>query len=190
VILKRFKNNLYFCKLSKQKKIKMKKISILLLAILVNFGFTACNTNAAEDKGKNEVKASASTKTETSGSVIYLNEESFRKLVWNYNQNPQEWLYEGNLPAVIDFYADWCGPCKRVAPIMDKLAKDYNGKVKIYKVDTDANRELSSVFGIRSIPSVLFIPQNGKPAMQAGAMQEEQYKQIIEEFVLGNKLEK
>ena len=168
----------------------MKKISILLLAILVNFGFTACNTNAAEDKGKNEVKASASTKTETSGSVIYLNEESFRKLVWNYNQNPQEWLYEGNLPAVIDFYADWCGPCKRVAPIMDKLAKDYNGKVKIYKVDTDANRELSSVFGIRSIPSVLFIPQNGKPAMQAGAMQEEQYKQIIEEFVLGNKLEK
>jgi thioredoxin len=165
----------------------MKKFGILFLAVTLNLGFSACNSNAAEkNEGEKSNEKVAST-SENSGSVVYLNEESFRKLVWNYNQNPQEWIYEGELPAVIDFYADWCGPCKRVAPIMDKLAKDYHGKVKIYKVDTDANRELSSVFGIRSIPSVLFIPKNGKPAMQAGAMQEEQYKQIIEEFVLGHK---
>jgi len=167
----------------------MKKLGILLLALSLNIGFIACDTNAAEKSSAPEAgeKSVSTTSTELSGKVIYLTEESFRQLVWDYNQNPQDWVYEGELPAIIDFYADWCGPCKRVAPIMDQLAKDYNGSVIIYKVDTDANRELSSVFGIRSIPSVLFIPKNGKPAMQPGALQEEQYKQIIEDFVLGNK---
>jgi thioredoxin len=168
----------------------MKKLGILLLAVVLNVGFAACDSNAAEKESKKEKSGeekSAPAISENTATVIYLNKESFQKLVWNYTQNAQDWVYEGSLPAVIDFYADWCGPCKRVAPIMEKLAKEYNGRVVIYKVDTDANQELSSVFGIRSIPSVLFIPKNGKPAMQAGAMQEEQYKQIIEEFVLGNK---
>ncbi len=169
----------------------MKKTGIFLIALTLNLWFTSCNTNAAEKATSTEKENNAETLAisddKASSSVIYLNEESFRQLVWNYNKNPQDWVYEGELPAVIDFYADWCGPCKRVAPIMEKLAKEYNGKVVIYKVDTDANRELSSVFGIRSIPSVLFIPKNGKPAMQPGAMQEEQYKEIIEDFVLGNK---
>ncbi|HAG17251.1 MAG TPA: thioredoxin [Bacteroidales bacterium] len=168
----------------------MKKIGILLLAVVLNVGFAACNSNAAEKESTTEKtvnEKSAPAESANTATVIYLNKESFQKLVWNYTQNAQDWVYEGSLPAVIDFYADWCGPCKRVAPIMEKLAKEYKGRVVIYKVDTDANQELSSVFGIRSIPSVLFIPKNGKPAMQAGAMQEEQYKQIIEEFVLGNK---
>jgi len=167
----------------------MRKLGIFVLVILLNLGLSACDSSAAGKSSTSEdtEKALDATDAKSEGTVVYLNEESFRNLVWNYNTNPQDWVYEGELPAVIDFYADWCGPCKRVAPIMDKLAKDYNGKVIIYKVDTDANRELSSVFGIRSIPSVLFIPKNGKPAMQPGAMQEEQYKQIIEEFVLGNK---
>jgi thioredoxin len=170
-------------------KLRMKKLGIIILALTISLGFIACDTNAAEKSStvENEKKTTESAVNEVGGNVIYLNEDSFRKLVWNYDNNPEDWVYEGDLPAVIDFYADWCGPCKRVAPIMDKLAKDYNGKVIIYKVDTDANRELSTVFGIRSIPSVLFIPKDGKPAMQPGAMQEQQYKQIIEEFVLGNK---
>lgn len=167
----------------------MKKIGILLVALTMNLGFMACNSTAAEKAGDDTAKATEKTTANAEGSVIYLNEASFRELVWDYNKNPQEWVYAGELPAVIDFYADWCGPCKRVAPIMEKLAKEYQGQVKIYKVDTDANRELSAVFGIRSIPSVLFIPKDGgRPAMQAGAMQEEQYKQIINEFVLGNKV--
>jgi len=172
------------------KQIRMKKIGILLLAVVLNLGFISCDSNAAEKttSTENKDKTAVAAEKETAGNIVYLNEESFRQLVWNYNQNSQDWVYEGELPAVIDFYADWCGPCKRVAPIMEKLANDYHGQVIIYKVDTDANRELSSVFGIRSIPSVLFIPKNGKPAMQPGAMQEEQYKQIIEEFVLGNKV--
>ncbi|MBN2237943.1 MAG: thioredoxin [Bacteroidales bacterium] len=165
----------------------MKKTGILIFALLVNLSFSACNSNAAEKSNgeKNQAKTETSAKSEAA--VIYLNETSFRDLVWDYNQNPDAWVYNGELPAVIDFYADWCGPCKRVAPIMEDLAKEYQGKVVIYKVDTDANRELSAVFGIRSIPSVMFIPKSGKPAMQAGAMQAEQYKKIIEEFVLGNK---
>lgn len=165
----------------------MKKIGILLLAVVLNVGFASCNSNAAEKESTTVSEKAAPAESANTATVIYLNKESFQKLVWNYTQNAQDWVYEGSLPAVIDFYADWCGPCKRVAPIMEKLAKEYNGRVVIYKVDTDANQELSSVFGIRSIPSVLFIPKNGKPAMQAGAMQEDQYKQIIEEFVLGNK---
>jgi thioredoxin len=167
----------------------MRKLGIFVLALSLNLGLSACDSNAAEktSTAEDKEKVAVATDTKSEGAVVYLTEESFRNLVWDYNTNSQDWVYEGELPAVIDFYADWCGPCKRVAPIMDKLAKDYNGKVIIYKVDTDANRELSSVFGIRSIPSVLFIPKNGKPAMQPGAMQEEQYKQIIEEFVLGNK---
>lgn len=167
--------------------IRMRKLGIFILALSINLGFSACDSNAAENSSTTEDTEKVATDTKSEGTVVYLTEESFRNLVWNYNANPQDWVYEGELPAVIDFYADWCGPCKRVAPIMDNLAKEYEGKVIIYKVDTDANRELSSVFGIRSIPSVLFIPKNGKPAMQPGAMQEEQYKQIIEEFVLGNK---
>ncbi len=167
----------------------MRKLGIFVLALSLNLGLSACDSNAAEKSTTTEdtEKVVDATDTKSEGTVVYLTEESFRNLVWDYNTNSQDWVYEGELPAVIDFYADWCGPCKRVAPIMEKLAKDYNGKVIIYKVDTDANRELSSVFGIRSIPSVLFIPKNGKPAMQPGAMQEAQYKQIIEEFVLGNK---
>lgn len=168
----------------------MRRLGIFVLALSLNLGLTACDSNAVEKSTtpENEEKSIVAEENNTEASVVYLNEESFRNLVWNYNKNPEDWVYEGELPAVIDFYADWCGPCKRVAPIMDKLAKEYAGKVIIYKVDTDANRELSSVFGIRSIPSVLFIPKNGKPAMQPDAMQEEQYKQIIEEFVLGNKI--
>jgi thioredoxin len=165
----------------------MKKSGILLFVILLSMSLTSCNSEAAEKKTTDEKAVATKVDNEDQEAVIYLNEANFRKLVWNYQENPQEWVYTGELPAVIDFYAVWCGPCKRVAPIMEKLAKEYKGRVAIYKVDTDQSRELSSVFGIRSIPSVLFIPKNGKPAMQPGAMQEEQYRSIIEEFVLGNK---
>ncbi len=165
----------------------MKKSGILLFVILLSMSLTSCNSEAAEKKTTDEKAVAVKDDNQDQEAVIYLNEADFRKLVWNYQENPQEWVYSGELPAVIDFYAVWCGPCKRVAPIMEKLAKEYKGRVAIYKVDTDQSREVSSVFGIRSIPSVLFIPKNGKPAMQPGAMQEEQYRSIIEEFVLGNK---
>ena len=168
----------------------MKKVGILALASLFIFTGMSCDSTAAEKSNKSD-KEVMDTKTVNpspiEGKVIVLDEAAFKEKVWNYDANPQEWKFEGDLPAVVDFYADWCGPCKRVAPIMEKLAEEYNGKIVIYKVNTDHNRELSAVFGIKSIPSILFIPKKGQPAMQAGAMQESQYRDIFEDFVLGNK---
>ena len=90
--------------------------------------------------------------------TIHLTKEEFLKKVANYEANPTEWKYLGDKPCIIDFYADWCGPCKMVAPILDELAKEYSDKIYIYKVDTEAERELASAFGIRSIPTMIFIP--------------------------------
>ena len=88
--------------------------------------------------------------------------------VFNYEEN-KEWKFEGDKPCIIDFYADWCGPCKMVAPILEELSEEYKGKVDIYKVDTEVEQELSAAFGIRSIPSMLFVPQDEQPQMAQGA---------------------
>ena len=116
-----------------------------------------------------------------------LTEETFKQKVFNYEKNTEEWIFEGDKPAIIDFYADWCRPCRLVAPIMDELANEYKDQIYVYKVDTEKQRELSRIFGIRSIPAVLFVPMNGKPQMSTGALPKESYKQVIDEFLLGNK---
>lgn len=121
------------------------------------------------------------------GKVIHLTSAEFKQKVFNWEKNPDTWKYEGKLPCIVDFYADWCRPCKLVAPIMDELAEKYKGKIVIYKVNTDKEREVSSVFGIRSIPSVLFCPMEGKPQMATGALPKETYEQVINEFLLGKK---
>jgi thioredoxin 1 len=115
--------------------------------------------------------------------TVKLTTEDFKSKVFNYVTD-KEWNYKGTLPAIIDFYADWCGPCKMVAPILEELANDYEGKIVIYKVDTEAEQELSAVFGIRSIPSFLFIPSTGLPMMQPGALPKNIFKQVIEEQLL------
>lgn len=114
----------------------------------------------------------------------YLTYNTFLEKVWDFEKNPEEWIYEGNVPCVIDFYADWCKPCKLVAPIMDDLAKEYDGKVKIYKINVDKEKKLAQVFQVRSIPSVLFSPKEGRPMMQAGALPKDQYVKIIEDNLL------
>ncbi|MCD4664546.1 MAG: thioredoxin [Bacteroidales bacterium] len=117
----------------------------------------------------------------------HLTVETFKEKVFNFEKNTEDWVYEGNLPCIVDFYADWCKPCKLIAPILDELAKEYDGKIKIYKVNTEKQRELSRVFGIRSIPAVLFCPMEGKPQMTTGALPKETFKQVIDEFLLGKK---
>jgi len=119
----------------------------------------------------------------------HLTVETFKKKVFDYEKNPDEWVYEGDLPCIIDFYANWCKPCKLIAPIMEELANEYKGKVNIYKVNTEKQKELSRVFGIRSIPAVLFCPMDGKPQMTTGALPKETFKQVIDEFLLGKKNE-
>ncbi len=114
--------------------------------------------------------------------IEHLTATSFKEKIFNYEIN-KEWKFEGKKPAVIDFYADWCGPCKMVAPVLEELASEYTGKIDIYKVDTEKERELASVFGIQSIPSLLFIPLNGQPQMAMGAMPKKSFEQAFDEVL-------
>jgi len=173
----------------------MKKlISFLFLAS--SFVFFSCNQNIESKSINNNDQPVALNDQFAQQKVspvdlkpIYLTTADFKSKIWDYEANPQEFIYRGELPCVIDFYADWCKPCKMVAPIMDDLADYYDGKVIIYKVNTDKERELASVFQVNSIPSILFAPMNGKPAMQPGALAKEEYIKIIDEFVLKLKTE-
>jgi thioredoxin 1 len=113
----------------------------------------------------------------------HLTKETFKKKVFDFEKN-KDWKFEGNLPCIIDFYADWCGPCKMVAPVLEELAKEYDGKINIYKVDTEAEQELSSVFGIQSIPSILFCPVGDKPQMAMGALPKTSFIKAIDEVLL------
>jgi thioredoxin 1 len=115
--------------------------------------------------------------------AIHMTTQDFKDKVFNY-ETEADWKYQGDLPAIIDFYADWCGPCKMVAPILEELSNTYAGKILIYKVDTDVEQELSAVFGIQSIPTILFIGADGEPMMQPGALPKHVFKQIIEEKML------
>ncbi len=117
----------------------------------------------------------------------HLTKQSFLDKVFNYETN-QEWKFEGKLPCIIDFYADWCGPCKMVAPILEELSEEFKGKIDIYKIDTEAEQELAAAFGISSIPSILFCPAEGQPQMAQGAMPKDSFKQAINEILLGQKI--
>jgi thioredoxin 1 len=108
----------------------------------------------------------------------HLTKDSFKQKVFNYESN-KEWKYEGKTPAIIDFYADWCAPCRMVAPILEELKEEYGDKLEIYKVDTESEREISAMFGIQSIPSLLFIPVEGQPQMAMGALPKDTFKKAI-----------
>ncbi|MBQ6770265.1 MAG: thioredoxin [Bacteroidales bacterium] len=144
----------------------MKKTILIAMAIIA----TSIAANAQEEKKESK--------------VIHLTYKEFLKKVWDFEKDPNTFNYKGKLPAVIDFYADWCGPCRRVAPIMERMAEEYDGKLLVYKINTDQEKGLSSAFQIRSIPTVLFIPMEGQPMMQVGAMQEAEYKKVVEEQLL------
>ena len=120
--------------------------------------------------------------------IEHLTKETFLQKVFDFEKN-QDWKFEGNLPCVIDFYADWCGPCKMVAPILEELSGEYDGKINIYKIDTEAEQELAGAFGIRSIPSILFVPKEGQPQMAVGALPKDAMKNAINEVLLNMKSE-
>jgi thioredoxin len=114
--------------------------------------------------------------------IEHLTTQTFKDKVFNFEEN-KDWKFAGNLPALVDFYADWCGPCKMVAPILEELAAEYEGKLRIYKVDTEEQRELAAMFGIQSIPSLLFIPKEGQPQMAMGALPKDSLKQAFKEVL-------
>ena len=133
--------------------------------------------------GQTETKTEPEKK-ENKMKTIHLTKTEFLKKVANYEANPNEWKYLGDKPALIDFYADWCGPCKAIAPVLDELAAEYGGRIYIYKINTETEPELASAFGIRSIPSLLFVPMTGQPQMGAGALPKQQLKEAIDNLLL------
>jgi thioredoxin 1 len=152
---------------------KMKKYFSLLLIILPLF-FMECKADNPADPG---------IKSATTGSVIHLTDDSFKKMVFNYEKNI-DWKYEGNRPAIIDFYADWCAPCRQLSPVVEEIAKEYSGKIDIFKVDTEKERMLAQKLGITGLPTLLFIPAKGKPQVTMGVLPKESLVKAINEILL------
>ena len=150
--------------------------TIFSIIVAVSLLFTNCTSNGQAK--------STPVAAETAG-VIHLTNDGFKKLVFNYVNN-KEWKYEGDKPCIIDFYASWCGPCRHMAPIVEELAKEYAGKIVVYKVDTDAEQQLSQALGITSLPTFLFVPKAGKPQASVGAVPKESMVKAINEILLVN----
>lgn len=174
----------------------MRKLAFFSMAAATLF--ISCSNNEAKSRTEGDSKISVvegiteKGDLKASGKPVYLTKQTFLEKVMNYEKNPTEWVYEGDLPAIIDFYADWCGPCRMAAPVLDELAKEYEGRIHIYKIDTEKERELSSVFGIQSIPAFLYVPKVGKPTMSSGIARtpeetKEMFKRMIEELLLSDK---
>lgn len=126
---------------------------------------------------------SGSNRQDSNSAPVHLTSQTFKEKVFNYEKN-KEWKYEGDIPCIVDFYADWCAPCKKVAPILEDLSKEYSGKINVYKVNVDSENELASAFGIQSIPALLFVPASGQPQMVAGALPKEGFVKAINEVLL------
>ena len=167
----------------------MKKVYSLLFAMAVVL--SGCSNRKAVDvkpkepamlqNDSNEVKPQSGSAT-----VSYLSTADFRNKVMDFVAHPNEWVYSGTRPVVIDFYATWCRPCKMMSPIVEEMAKSYSGKVDFYKVDIDKEQELAQVFGIQSIPIFLFVPVKGQPTVQMGAMGKQEFEMRIKEYCLLN----
>lgn len=160
---------------------------LLLIVAIVFIGLSACSQNKDKTrtkatKAKTEKTTTAATDTAT-GKVIFLTTAEFKKKVIDFEKHPNEWVFEGKKPAIIDFFATWCGPCRRMSPTIDKIAKDYAGKIDVYKIDIDKEKQLAMVFGIQSVPTILFVPVTGKPTVQVGALDEASFRQAIREVL-------
>jgi thioredoxin 1 len=166
----------YFLSLYRIYKSAMKRI-LLLVFLLFSFMLQACNNSGS--------KGDEATITKPKDGVVnQMSTEMFTKLVWDFKTNPKEFTFEGDLPVIIDFYADWCRPCRMVAPIMEEFAKEYNGKIRVFRVNTDIERDLAQFFQIRSIPAVMFVPKTGKPQMTVGALPKDSFQKIITDVLL------
>ncbi len=173
----------------------MKKLSIIFFAVFMLSIFYSCTGNRAGSSGTEKGKATSeiiekeqksSEKHESkssSGKVVHLTTQEFKEKVFNYDVN-KNWKYEGTKPCIIDFYADWCRPCKMIAPTLEELAKEYKDQIVIYKVNTEKEKELAIAFQIQSIPTLLFIPVEGQAKVLKGALPKAKFKEAIEVILL------
>ena len=172
----------------------MKKL--LLMLLVVSLGFTvSCDGSAKDSETTKKAEVTANEKEKQTSKdekvVQTLNKQQFKQKVLNYEVN-KEWKFEGDLPCIVDFYADWCGPCKIASPILEEVAKEYEGKINVYKVDTQTDPELAGLFGVQGIPAFLYCPKEGQPTMSSGIGQtkeqtKEMFVKAIEEILLQNK---
>lgn len=142
--------------------------------VLLCVGFVSCSRT--EERNNKQTNNNMNT--------IHLTKSEFLSKVANYETNPNEWKYLGDKPAIIDFYATWCGPCKSIAPVLEELATEYKGEIYVYKIDVDQEQELAADFNVRSIPTILFVPLDGQPQMVQGAMPKSAFKEAIENVLL------
>ena len=159
---------------------------LTLIAIALGLFVTSC-TEASNKQQKQATTTETKIQTTNNKIImkpIYLTKAEFLKKVVNYETNPNEWKYLGDKPALIDFYASWCGPCKMIAPILDELAAEYAGEIYIYKIDTEQEQELAAAFGIQSIPTLLLVPMNENPQIIRGALPKASSKDAIDKVLL------
>jgi len=142
-------------------------------------------TTQGTNNPQNTVQNAPSNTTSGNKKPEHIDAKTFKEKIFDYENN-KDWKYEGSLPCIVDFYADWCKPCQMVAPILEQLASEYDGKLLIFKVNTDQEQELASAFGIRSIPTLLFVPKTGDPKMTSGALPKEEFVRIINEKLIKN----
>lgn len=140
---------------------------LFLTVVALSILFTSCGNQKKDGKGKHET-INSTTETSNSPGSEKLTKALFVQKIWDYTKSPKEWKYLGNKPAIIDFYADWCGPCKIASPILDEIGAEFSGKILVYKINTDQEQELAQIFGITGIPAFLYIPATGKPVMMSG----------------------
>ncbi|QQS52409.1 MAG: thioredoxin [Bacteroidota bacterium] len=163
----------------------------LFLALLIaSMATLSCTSSDGKKTAESKTDSLAQKNENSEGKPVYLTKALFLEQVMDYETNPEDWVYKGKKPGLIDFYADWCRPCKMTSPILDELAAEYAGRIIIYKVNVDQERELASVFGIQSIPTFLFMPLDANPSMSSGIAQtpeqtKEMFRQQIEQVLLG-----
>lgn len=156
----------------------MKRFLVTILSALL---LASCG-NTKKDNKNSEVTQEA--KTDEKSLVKNIDYKYFVKNIWDIEKYPDSFAYQAKLPCIIDFYADWCGPCRKVAPIMENIAKEYDGEILVYKVNVDNEQKLPTIFKVKNIPTVFFLPKNGQPMSQVGALSKEEYETIINKHLI------